>query len=89
MMTQYAATKTRNLLVVKENSFQFRGGSFQGLLDEDTGILYDHPDDSFCKSIGAPTSIEIGLIYLIEETTPLYQISQTSDTLTLGDVVRV
>jgi hypothetical protein len=51
--------------------------------------MYDHPDDSFCKAIGGVTSEEAGLIYLIEETTPQYKVSEVSETLSIGETLNV
>lgn len=61
-MTQYISTTTENILEVRQAAFHFRGMDFPGLVDEETKVLYDHPQDSYNKAMGLPTALEEGLI---------------------------
>jgi hypothetical protein len=64
-MTQYIATKTKNLLERVEDVSRWGKVSFPGLQDPETKVMYDHPENSYKSFHGTKTDLERGLIIMV------------------------
>jgi hypothetical protein len=64
-MTQYIATKTKNLLERVEGVSHWGALHFPGLQDPVTKAMYDHPENSYKRFHGSKTDLEQGRIILI------------------------
>lgn len=64
-MAQYMAVYTGNLLDRREDCYRWGVETFPGLLDGSSGIMYDHPENSFNKVRGMKTALELGTIIFV------------------------
>jgi len=63
---KYKSVKTGNVLEIKENMFYWRKRYFKGLVDVEEKDGYDCPEDSFADHVGIKSSIDEGLIKLVQ-----------------------
>lgn len=58
----YVSTITGNKLERRRDQFYWRGQSFHGLVDVESGSLFDDPDDSFADCVKIQSSLSRGWI---------------------------
>lgn len=63
----YVSAATGNKLERVPDKFYLRGRWFHGLVDVQANTLYDDPSDSFAEHTGISSSLEQGLIALLEQ----------------------
>jgi len=63
---KYKSVKTGNVIEIKERMFYWRNRYFKGLVDVEDNALYDYPENSFADHVGIKSSIDKGLIKLVE-----------------------